>query len=480
MTPAATATEGASGSGGDERGLRADLAEAVGRANFHADADVVSAYTTDWTGRYSGEAAAVVLPGDVAQVCAVLEAVRRHGAAVVPQGGNTGLVGGSVPRQRGEDARPQVVLATRRLDGVEDVDTASRLLVGGGGATLASAQAAAGRAGWHLGVDLSARDSATLGGMAATNAGGMQVLRYGQMRARVAGIEAVLADGSVVSHLGRPSKDNVGWDPAALLVGSEGTLGVVTRVALRMERLPSERVTALVAVADAAAALAILATIRDQVPELEAAELTLAGGMQLVVSELGLRSPPGLAAGAGAFLTLEAAGSHDTTAELATALDRPGLGAVVDAAVASDSKARASLWAYRERHTEAVSRLGIPHKLDISVVPGRLPDLLAALPERVGAAAPGARLVVWGHAADGNLHVNVVGPPPDDDTVDDAVLRLALELGGSISAEHGIGVARRKWLRLARPDADLELMARVKAALDPYAILNPGVLEPWP
>jgi FAD/FMN-containing dehydrogenase len=467
---------------GADRQLLSDLEGALGRSGLQTDPEVCARYTRDWTGRYLGSAAAVVRPERVDQVQGVVEAAARHGAALIPQGGNTGLVGGSVPRPAGALDRPQIVLSMSGFGTVEELDPAGRLLCAGAGVTLAAAQAAAAKAGFHLGIDLSSRDSATLGGMAATNAGGMQMLRFGGMRTRVAGIEAVLADRSIVSRLSGLVKDNVGWDPAALFVGSEGTLAVITRVMVRLEPLPAHRVTALVALASVGAALELLAGPLTGLPSLEAAELTLEDGMRLVAGELGLPPPVGLESGTAgrggrAWLTLEAAAPHDPTAELAAAVEHPS---VLGAAVASDTKGRARLWAYRERHTEAVARLGIPHKLDVSVARARLEELLGLLPERVAAAAPAARLIMWGHAADGNVHVNVVGPPPDDDGVDDAVLRLVAELGGSISAEHGVGVARRRWLRLVRSEGDLRLMARVKTALDPGGLLNPGVLEPLP
>jgi FAD/FMN-containing dehydrogenase len=212
--------------------LASELEAVVGAPNCLTDEELVASFTTDWTGRYSGAAVAVVRPASAEEVAAILIVAGRHGAAVIPQGGNTGLVGGSVPRADGESDRPQLVLNMRRLAGVDQLDVASRLLGAGAGTTLAAAQEAASLAGFHLGIDLAARDSATLGGMVATNAGGLHVFRYGSMRARVAGLEAVLADGTIVSHMSGLVKDNVGWDLQALLAGSEGTLAVVTRVML--------------------------------------------------------------------------------------------------------------------------------------------------------------------------------------------------------------------------------------------------------
>lgn len=455
-------------------GLLGDLQEVVGPAHLLTGEDLLASYTTDWTGRYSGTALAVLRPVDAAEVAGVLEVAARHGAAVVPQGGNTGLVGGSVPRARLAGGRPQLVLSTRRLTGGLELDRSSRLLEAGAGTTLAEAARAARHAGLHPGIDLAARESATLGGMVATNAGGLQAVRYGPMRARLAGVEAVLADGTVAARLSGLAKDSVGWDLGALLSGSEGTLAVVTRVALRLEATPVHRVAALVALDEVSSAVELVTGTLRRLASLEAAELTLEAGMSLVCETAGLAPPPG-AGRAGAWLTVEAAADDDPTDELARALADPR---VLETAVAGDAAGRGRLWAYRERHTEAVSRLGIPHKLDVSVRPGRLAALLARLPDEVEKRAPGARIVVFGHLAEGNLHVNVLGPPLEDDAADDAVLRLVLELGGSISAEHGVGVAKTPWLRLARSAAELEVMRRVRAALDPGGVLNPGVLEP--
>ncbi|MHB1987887.1 MAG: FAD-binding oxidoreductase [Acidimicrobiales bacterium] len=461
-----------------------ELVSVLGRQHCFTDPEITASFTTDWTGRYSGEATAVVMPSTTEQVAAVLAIADRHGVAVIPQGGNTGLVGGSVPRgaapvglTAGSSHRPrrQLVLSLRSLSGVARIDRSSGLLEAGGGTPLAMAQAEASAAGFHLGIDLGARDSATLGGMAATNAGGLQVHRYGSMRARLAGLEAVLADGTTVSHMSGLAKDSVGWDPAGLLVGSEGTLGIITRVLVRMERLARHRVAVVAALTDAAAAIDLVQGPLRTLSSLEAAELTLTDGMELVCHHAQLTPPVGSTEGAKAWLTLEAAGSSDPSEELARALDDSR---VLATAVATDAATRARLWAYRERHPDAVSSLGVPHKFDVAVTPSRLAHVLAALPGLVTSLSAGARLIVWGHVAEGNLHVNVVGPPAEDYAVDDAVLDLVLSLGGSISAEHGIGIAKVRWLSAARPTGTLELMARVKRALDPAGILNPGVLEP--
>lgn len=446
--------------------LQDRLAAAVGPAQVLGDPDVRAPYEVDWTGRYHGRARLVVRPADTRQVAACLRACAAAGAPVVPQGGNTGLVGGGVPRGG------EVVLSLSRLNGMEPVDTAAGGVVVGAGVTLAALQAHAAAAGLAFPVDLAARDSATVGGLVATNAGGVRVLRYGAMRAHVRGVEAVLADGSVVSHLAGLTKDNTGYHLPSLLTGSEGTLAVVTRAYLGLVPALPARVVALLAVTSTADAVAVLARLRARLPSLEAAEVCYADGIDLVTGHTGL--PPPLPTNAPCVLLVECAAHRDPTDELAAVIgDVPE---VTDAAVATDRAGRAALWAYRERHTEAVAALGVAHKLDVSVPLGTMAAFEPAVRRRVAEAAPGARTVLWGHLADGNLHVNVVGPAAEDPTVDDAVLGLVAELGGSISAEHGIGQAKVGWLAATRRATDLAVMRALKDALDPGGLLNPGVL----
>jgi FAD/FMN-containing dehydrogenase len=460
------------------------LASIVGDHHVLADPELRAPYEVDWTGRFRGKCAAVVRPGDSGEASRVLAWCNERSIAVVPQGGNTGLVGGSVPRAvAGDQERDTVVLSLRRLDSMERVDSDSLLLVAGAGTTLATAQEQASRVGCELGIDLAARGSATLGGMVATNAGGMHVLRHGSMRARTVGLEVVLADGTLVRRLDGLWKDNVGLDLVSLFSATEGTLGVVTAVAMRLLRLPRERVTGLIALgapsgsddlgSATAAAVAAAREIQGTVDGVEAIEVTFPPGTELVVDRFGLVPPPGWGE-ACAWLTVEAAGSSDPTSQLAAALEN--VGAVLDAAVASDGDGRARLWRYREAHPDAIASLGVPHKLDVSVPVGCLSAFAEGLPIAIESAAPGSQFFCFGHIADGNMHVNVVGPSPEDDAVDEAVLRLALDNGGSISAEHGIGVAKARYLTLARTPSELDLAARIKAALDPRDVLNPGVL----
>ena len=419
------------------------------------DPDVVAGYSVDWTGRWRGRAAAVARPRSVDEVAEVL----ALGRPVVPQGGNTGLVGGVVPLEG------EVVLSLRALDGVVDVDPDAGQLTAGAGATIADVQAAARAAGWEYGVDWGARDTATVGGSVATNAGGTRVIRFGDTRAQLLGVEAVLADGSVISHLGGLVKDNTGYDLAALLCGSEGTLGVVTAARLRLVPRHEQRVVAIVGVASLSEAVSLAGHVRRSTADVEAIEVLTDDCRRLV----GVAPPvPG---DFEAWVLVECAGHDDPTAGLAAAVgDLP-------AAVAGPTEParREALWQVRHGITEAVNGIGPPVKLDVTL-PG--PRLAAFCDEVPSVVPPDAQLWLFGHVADGNIHVNVTGVDPHDESVDDAVLRLVAAHGGSISAEHGIGRAKRRWLHLVRSPSEIETMRRIKAALDPSGILNPGVLLP--
>jgi FAD/FMN-containing dehydrogenase len=385
----------------------------------------------------------------------------------VPQGGNTGLVGGSVPRGG------EVVLSTRRMAEVADVDPDSGEMTVGAGATLASVQSAARAAGWDVGVDLAARDSATIGGMVATNAGGVNVFRHGPMRRQMLGFEAVLADGSTVRRLPGMLKDNTGYDLGGLLAGSEGTLAVITAVRLRLVPALAQRTVAVAGFADAGAAVRAASALRRRLASIQALELFTDAGLELVMRHAGVGAP--LSARHAVYLLVEAAtAERSMTDDLVQVLDDLGL---ADAAVvAEDPDGRHRLWQLRERHTEAVNAEGVPHKLDVSVPAARYAEMVERAPAVVATVDPGARTIVYGHAGDGNVHVNVLGPPADDESVDDAVLGLALELGGSVSAEHGIGVAKVDWLERDRGAEAVAAMRSIKSALDPGWILNPGVL----
>jgi len=438
---------------------------ALGAAHVVVDPDMTAGYATDWTGRFRGSTPAVLRPGTTAEVAEVVALARRHRVALVPQGGNTGLVGGGVP------LAGEVVVSLGRLDRL-DFDPAAAQATAGAGVPLAALQAGAAGAGLAFGVDLGARDSATVGGMVATNAGGIHVLRHGAMRAQLIGVEAVLGTGAVVSRLAGLVKDNTGYDLAQLLCGSEGTLGIVTAARLRLVAPPGELVTALVGAASIAAVVEAAAALRRSVAGLAALELMDGPSLRLVADHLG--APPPVAPDAGAYLLVEVDAPTDPVPALAAALEgRPG---VLDAAVATEAADRSRLWRWREAHSEVGATLGVVHKLDVTLPIAALASFCAEVVERVEQARPGAITVLFGHVGDGNVHVNVVGPPADDTAIDDTVLGLVVERGGSISAEHGIGTAKKAWLARDRSPAEVEAMREVKRALDPDGILNPSVL----
>ncbi len=445
-------------------GLREALESAVGERHVLGDPEVRARYETDWTGRFHGTASYVVRPGSADDVAAVLAACAAHGAAVVPQGGNTGLVGASVPRGG------EVVLSTERLDALGPVDPATLEVEAGAGVTLGRLQEHARPAGLDAGLDFGARDSATLGGIAATDAGGTRALRDGTARARIAGVQAVLAGGGRVEGMGALAKDNAGLDLGALLVGSEGTLGVITAVRWRLVPRRPARVTALIPLPSGEAAAALMAVLRVGLPSLEAADFFLDDGLRLVLDHLGVAAP--VREPAPVYVIVECAAAADPTEELADALEAGG---VEDAVVADDSASRTRLWRLREAHTEAINAAGVPHKLDVGVPLARLAEFLGEVPGVVEAAAPGARTILFGHLGDGNVHVNVLGPPPEDEAVEEAVLRLVARLGGTISAEHGVGIVKARWLGLVRTPGEIAAMAAIKDALDPGAMMNPGV-----
>jgi FAD/FMN-containing dehydrogenase len=335
-------------------------------------------------------------------------------------------------------------------------------VVGGAGATIAAVQRHAAAAGWQFGMDWAARDSATVGGAVATNAGGLRVVRWGPARAQLVGAEVALASGALLSRVQGPLKDSTGYDLSALLCGSEGTLGVLTRVRLRLvPPLPAGRAVALVGVSDVAAAVTLLGAVRRAGADLAAAELVGAAALGL------LDLPAPLPDRWPACVLIEAVGRAD---ELAGTLAGADIG---DAVLADDPAGRSRLWRYREEITESVSRAGVPIKLDVSVPVDRLAEVWVALPEAAGA----GRTVLFGHLAEGNVHVNLLDVPPADvEAVTDRVLRLVAAAGGSISAEHGIGRAKAPWLHLTRSPAELAAMRAVKNALDPAGIMNPGVM----
>ncbi|TSD46853.1 FAD-binding oxidoreductase [Rhodococcus sp. KBS0724] len=446
-----------------------ELARIVGSAHVLTDRDTVAGYVTDWTGHWHGATAAVVRPADTGQVSAVLACCHRAGVAVVPQGGNTGLVGGSVP-MRGE-----VVLSTTRLAAIEEIDEVGRTLAAGAGVTVARAQQAVREHGLDLGVDLASRDTATLGGIVSTNAGGVRMIKYGNTRSRLLGVEAVLSDGRVLTRWKALTKDNVGYDLPGLLTGAEGTLAVVTRVLMRLVVPAAATQVVMIGVDSVGAGLELIHRLERAGLTLEAAELMTRAGIGLVRKHRQLRPP--LDADAPFYVLVEVSGSAGAQSLLLGVLAEAD-GMVRDAVVETGPATK--LWQYRENHTESVSAESStpPVKLDISTPLREIEPFLGTLTAGLAVSFPSVYPICFGHIADGNIHVNLLDVADHQrDAVTDFVLRLVTRHDGSISAEHGVGRAKAPWITLGRSDVDLDLMASIRTALDPAGLLNPHILS---
>lgn len=451
--------------------LHGALAEVVGDGHVLAEPDLRAPFERDFTGRYGSVCRAVVRPADGAQVAAVLRVCAEHGVDVVPQGGNTGVVGGGVPRSGDE-----VVVSTSRLTTLGAVDALTGHVLAGAGVTLAAVQETAAAAGWEMPLDLGARDGATVGGLVATDAGGAKALAHGTMRDRVAGLSVALPDGGVVERLGGLLKDNAGYSWPSLMVGSEGTLGVITAVLVRLVPRRPARVAALFGVRGASDAMDLLAVLRHLVPSLEAADVFFDEGVDLVEREMdGIRLP--LQDRVPCYVAVECAGGGDPMEELAEAADVADH-LILAQAAADDTAGRRDIWRLREALPEALVRAGVPVKIDVAVPLGRVAAFTDRVRTTIAAAAPGAQTILWGHLGDGNVHVNVLGAADDADRVEEAVLRLAALLGGTVSAEHGVGVSKAKHLGLVRSAEELELLRALKGAVDPDGRMNPGVVLP--
>jgi FAD/FMN-containing dehydrogenase len=410
----------------------------------------------------------LVRPGSTDEVAAVVRACGAAGVPVVPQGGNTGLVGGSVPASGGagfSGAFPVVVSMTR-MTAMEPVDVLAGQVTVQAGVRLVDLQRHARDAGWEYGVDLAARDSATVGGTIATNAGGIHVVLRGMTRAQVMGIEAVLPDGSVISHLAGLPKDNTGFDLAGLLCGSEGTLGVITAARLRLWPVLPATTVALVGVASLDAAIAVMQDHRGGRAPLVAAEVFDDQCLELAVSVSGTGWPlrhryPWL-------VLLEVADGGDGSGLVLDGLD--------DVVIGLDRTDRERLWAYRERLSEGFATSGVVHRFDVSIPHQAMEGCVAQIRTVLGSVGSVTRVGVFGHIADTNLHVLVVGPDADDMSVDRMVLEVVAQYGGSISAEHGIGRAKADALQLSRSAAEIAAMRAIKDAWDPQGLMNPGVI----
>lgn len=444
--------------------LTETLAGIVGSSYVTTDPDVLDGRCVDHTGRYRGQATALVRPGDAGEVAAVLRACRDAGACVTVQGGRTSLVAGTVPEN------DDILLSTERLDEIGAVDTVERRVSVGAGTTLAAVQRAATAAGLVFGVDLAARESATVGGMASTNAGGLRTVRYGNMGEQVLGLDVALPDGSVVHRHSRVRRDNTGYDLASLFIGAEGTLGVITALDLRLHPTPTHRVTAICGFADLDALADAGRTFRD-LEGIAALELIDARASALTAEHLGVGAPV-----EGAWqLLIELAGAGDQTERLADALE--GADICGEPAVGVDANAQQRLWQVRESVPEVLGLFGPPLKFDVSLPLSAIQGFAEAAGGLIAGHAPDAIPVLFGHIGEGNLHLNVLRCGADAEAgLYAAMMALIAEHGGNVSSEHGVGSRKRDYVAMSRTEADIAAMRTVKAAFDPDGYLNPAVL----
>jgi FAD/FMN-containing dehydrogenase len=457
------------------------LREIVGGSNVLTTHDDVAPYVVDWRGRYHGAARAVVRPANTAEVAAVVRACATADVPLVPQGGNTGMCGAGTPDASGRE----IVLSLGRMQAVRALDRANATITVDAGVTLAAVQAAAREAGLLFPLSLASEGSCTVGGNLSTNAGGTAVLRYGNARNLVLGIEVVLADGRIFDGLRALRKDNTGYDLKQLFIGSEGTLGVITGAVLELFAAPRTRVTALAALADLPRAIALLHAMKQALGDrLVGFELVSEFALQL--SRKHHPASPDPLPGHAWYALLQvddSAADSPLTAQVESALaEAAESGVVADATIAQSQEQADRLWALRDNISEAQRREGQNIKHDISLPISAIPAFNDDAGAAIADAFPGARLVVFGHLGDGNLHYNVAAPEGADaqrflahtPEVNRIVHDRVVAAGGSISAEHGIGQLKRDELAHYKPRLDLELMRCLKVALDPRGLLNPG------
>jgi FAD/FMN-containing dehydrogenase len=452
------------------------LREAAGPGGWTDDQAVIGPHLDDWRGRLHGKSPLMMRPADTAAVVRIVRAAALHRVALVPQGGNTGLVGGGTPAADGS----AVLVDMTRMNHIRAVDADGLVMTLEAGVVLSVAHDAAAAAGCVLPLSLAAKGSATIGGLISTNAGGVQVLRHGTMRALVLGLEAVLPDGSVLNQLGGLVKDNSGYDIKQLLIGSEGTLGIVTAATLRLVPQPAEVTVALAGVADPHAALALLARLRRGTSgAVESFELMPRVGIELSIRHVaGNRDP--LAEPHPWYVLVEA---HVAAAQLTELLgEAAAAGEVADATIAASEAQAASLWRLRETMPEAERIDGSALKHDISVPVSRMPGFMLDAASVIEQRWPAARVLAFGHLGDGNIHFNVRMPvtggadwlAANGRAITAFVNDRVVAAGGSISAEHGIGTSKRAELQRLGDPGKLAAMRSIKAALDPLGIMNPG------
>ena len=445
-----------------------DLQQAVPALRLKTDPADLAHYGRDWTAQWTPAPLAIALPSSLAEVQAVVQWANRQRVAIVPSGGRTGLSGGAVA------ANGELVLSLERMNQVLDFDPVDRTLTVQAGMPLQALQEAAREHGLVYPVDFASRGSCTIGGNIATNAGGIRVLRYGSFRAQVLGVEAVLADGSVLSSLKGLAKDNSGYDLSQLFIGSEGTLGVVTRACLRLHPKPVTQAIAFCAMPSLDAAMALLKFLRGRLGTLLSGfELIFDPLMSEMTRTLGLNAPVRLDAPVYVLADIQGMSPGTDETVFAEALGQAMEdGLVTDAALSQSDREFRALWALRDDCNRYLFALNSLLSLDVSLPLPRMGQFLTEAGAAQQKADPCARDYVFGHLGDGNLHYCVVTDRPD--AVADAVFRCVKRAGGSISAEHGIGLDKKPYLHLSRSEAEIATMRRLKAALDPNGILTPG------
>jgi FAD/FMN-containing dehydrogenase len=463
------------------------LQSLLGPRGFTRDPDSLAPWLSDWRGRYHGRAAALLSPASTAEVQAIVERCAEARVALVPQGGNSSMVGGATPGTGGE----ALLLSLRRMNAVRSVSAQDNVAVAEAGVILSELHDAAAAAGRRFPLSLGAKGSATVGGLVSTNAGGTQVLRFGPMRSLVLGLEAVLPDGSLLEGLSALRKDNRGYDLKQLLIGAEGTLGVVTAASLKLVALPGSRAVAWIGLGSPAAALTLLRRLEARLGEaVESFELVPDDALGLVLAGIAGTRPP-LAGRHRWHVLVESVapeGGRDSAEALQEALAAAfHEGLAEDAAIAASEAQAAALWRLRESIAEAERLQGPSVKHDVSVPVSAMPAFIERGRAAVEAHFEGARVVAFGHLGDGNVHFNVQPPAAEGAEAwlaaqADAVTRLVHDLvgdaGGSISAEHGIGQSKLAELGRTAPPARLAALRAVKQALDPAGIMNPGKLLP--
>lgn len=455
-----------------------DLKSIVGAGGWSSDPDELAPHLTEWRDRFRGRTCIMLSPRTTAEVSAIIEACSAAGVAVVPQGGNTGLCGGAIPDMSGE----QVLLSLSRLDAIRNVDVHNSSILVDAGCILADVQQAAREVGCFFPLSLSAEGSCQIGGNLATNAGGINVLRYGTARQQVLGLEVVLADGTVWDGLRALRKDTAGYDMKQLFIGSEGTLGIITAACLKLYPDPGETTTALLALSAADDAVQILTMMRKRLGgRVQAFELMSDRCLRFVERHVPDATAP-FEDSSPWYVLCEAAGDDARVrleAGLAAAAED---GLLSDAIIAKNQTESDRLWRIRHSISEAQKSEGVSLKHDISVPVGSIGVFLQRCNLLLEQLAPEARLVAFGHVGDGNLHYNISQPAEADgaefrdsgERITAAIYDLVDELGGSFSAEHGVGVLKKDQLRRYRGGAELSLMRTMKAALDPKNTLNPG------